>query len=267
MTLSSSDSESDDDLARLREAVDCDTLRENLYSKEANDAVPDKNCNNGDTSLAENDNERTLKNPYPIHAEDNPKSMSESIKAIIKANSTKVKVAKVPVETLSLRRDRQDDSKPLVMSELEVTPQFQKFVGTKLDDFLGKQIKDVVKEKVEVAAADESELKLLKRSKVGIKEDVESNIKRPRPELLSHRTVELSSEDLSTCAVTGDFVLSKVEVGGWVNKFAGRVEEGTERIKKKKKKVKKKKSKDPPTGAVDKIANGENVLNESEKVV
>ena len=39
--------------------------------------------------------------------------------------------------------------------------------------------------------------------------------------------------------MTGDFILSKVEVGGWVNRFGGRVEKGTERIKKKKK-VKKK---------------------------
>ena len=76
--------------------------------------------------------------------------MSESIKAIIKANSTKVKVVKVLVETLSLRRDRHD-SKPSVMSEFEVTPQF---VWTKLDDFLGKHIKDV--EIVEVAAVDET---------------------------------------------------------------------------------------------------------------
>ena len=66
-------------------------------------------------------------------------------------------------------------------------------------------------------------------------------VKRSRPELLAHRRVELSSEDLSTCAVTGDFVQSKVEVEGWVNRFAGRVEEGVERIKKKKKKAKKKK--------------------------
>ena len=58
--------------------------------------------------------------------------MSESIKAIIKANSTKVKVVKVLVETLSLRRDRHD-SKPSVMSEFEVTPQF---VWTKLESIL-----------------------------------------------------------------------------------------------------------------------------------
>ena len=58
--------------------------------------------------------------------------MSESIKAIIKANSTKVKVVKVLVETLSLRRDRHD-SKPSVTSEFEVTPQF---VWTKLESIL-----------------------------------------------------------------------------------------------------------------------------------
>ena len=99
-----------------------------------------------------------LNNPYPIPVEDNPKSMCESIKAIIKANSTKVKEVKVPVETLSLTLDSQDDSKPSVMSELEVNSQFQKFVWTKLNDFLGKHIKDVVKEKVEVADVDETKI-------------------------------------------------------------------------------------------------------------
>ena len=38
-------------------------LRENLYSKEANDAVPDKNGNNGDTCLTENGIDKTMNNP------------------------------------------------------------------------------------------------------------------------------------------------------------------------------------------------------------
>ena len=61
-----------------------------------------------------------------------------------------------------------------------------------------------------------------------------------------------------------DFVLSKVEVaprGGWVNRFAGRVEQGMESIKYKKKKVKKKRT-DPTNDAKEKSSNNENVLNE-----
>jgi len=238
---SDSDSESDDDLARLREAVDCDTLRENLYSKKEIKSNIEDVSNPVDFVSGGGE----VKTPNgPSLCVDDPKSMSDSIKAILKANTNKVKTNYVASTAPSLRRDRQDDSKPSIMSELDVTPQFQKFVGSKLDNFLDKQIKDVLKEKKEVALDKENELKLLKRSKVGLKEEVECFIKRPRPELLAHRSLEPTTEDLSACAVTGEFVISQLEVGGWVNKFAGRVEEGSERIKKKKKKVKKKKKKD-----------------------
>jgi len=237
---SDSDSESDDNLARLREAVDCDTLRENLYSKKEMKSNIEDASNHVD--FVSEGAEIEVKTPNgPSSCVDDPISMSASIKAILKANTTKVKTNYVASTAPSLRRDRQDDSKPSIMSELDVTPQFQKFVGSKLDDFLDKQIKDVLKEKKEVALDKENELKLLKRSKVGLKEEVECFIKRPRPELLAHRSLEPTTEDLSSCAVTGEFVASQLEVGGWVNKFAGRVEEGIERIKKKKKKVKKKK--------------------------
>lgn len=252
----SSDSDSDDDdLARLREAVGCDRLKENLYSKPSCDSV--KTNSDFESSKLLN---------VTCKVEDNPKSMSDSIKAIIEANSNKVKAPKLKVDAPSLRRDRQEDSKPVVLftSELEVTPQFQKFVANKLDLLLDDNIEDIVDESKATKEIDDiGELRLLKRSKVIIKEVEESNIKRPRPQLLAHRAVGVSSEELSSCSVSGDFVLSKVEVVGWVNNFAGRVEEGVERIKKKKKKVKKKKKKD---AAADENVSENKLLNEPKVV-
>ena len=75
--------------------------------------------------------------------------------------------------------------------------------------------------------------------------DVDANIKRSKPDLLAHTKIQTSDEDLVSCAVSGDFVLSQVDTKSWVNKFPNRVEPGIERIKKKKKKVKKKKKKKP----------------------
>merc|ERR1712013_759440 len=176
-----------------------------------------------------------------------PKTLADYIKTTVQANADKFKLkpsSSVVVNAPSLRRDRQDIAKSTIISDLEVTPQFQRFVGTKLGDFLDKNIEDIgdiSKSKEEVAENVESQVKLLKRSKSVIKEEIENCSKRSRPELLAHRTEKPSSEDLSTCAVSGEFVLSQVEVEPWVNKFAGRVEEGIERIKKKKKKSKKKK--------------------------
>eukprot|EP00092_Neocalanus_flemingeri_P031543 GFUD01034254.1.p1 GENE.GFUD01034254.1~~GFUD01034254.1.p1 ORF type:complete len:272 (+),score=75.20 GFUD01034254.1:71-886(+) len=261
----SSDSDDEDDLARLREAVDCDTLTENLYLKNGSDSVPQNEVNDKDSK--DLDNVEPSSEACPV-AVDNPKLLSDSIKAIIIANATKVKPQRCLLDAPSLRRDRQEDSKPAFVSELDVTPQFQKFVANKLGDLLDRCIKDKDEgndENVDVKT-DQNELKLLKRSNLFIKEVEESSIKRIRPELLAHRKPELSSEELSSCSVTGEFVLSQVEVGGWVNKFAGRVEEGVERIKKKKKKVKKKK-KTKEASTSDKIAvNDEKLLNESVKI-
>jgi len=255
----------DDDLARLREAVDCDTLKEHLYSKPSCDSVIESNGKSVENCGTVSDKEEASVEVCPEVA-DNPKYMSESIKAIIKANANKAKAPKFEPDAPSLRRDKQADSKPAAISELDVTPQFQKFVANKLDDLLDKNIEDIANEidKNVDPQNDISEIKLLKRSKVVVKEVEESSIKRPRPELLAHRKGVISSEELLTCAVSSEFVKSQVEVGGWVNRFAGRVEEGIERIKKKKKKAKKKKK-----GASDgdKIAvSEEKLINESEGV-
>ena len=235
---SSSDSD-DEDLARLREAVDFDKLKDNMYSKEKEDTE-----------------KKEVKQEIPVEHEVvdskspelscDPRSLADYIKTTVRANTnkSKLKPSSLAGSAPSLRRDRQDVVKSTVISDLEVTPQFQRFVGTKLGDFLDKNIEDIgdiSKSKEKITENAESQVKLLKRSKSVIKEEMEISSKRSRPELLAHRTEKPSSADLSTCAVSGEFVLSQVEVEPWVNKFAGRVEEGIERIKKKKKKLKKKK--------------------------
>merc|ERR1712013_656889 len=145
-----------------------------------------------------------------------PKTLADYIKTTVQANADKFKLkpsSSVVVNAPSLRRDRQDIAKSTIISDLEVTPQFQRFVGTKLGDFLDKNIEDIgdiSKSKEEVAEniEFESEVKLLKRSKGVIKEEVVNFSKRSRPELLAHRNEKPSSEDLSACAVSGEFVLS-----------------------------------------------------------
>jgi len=242
---SSSDSD-DEDLARLREAVDFDTLKDNMYSKESKGAVEEEaNQKTSVENVAVDSVENVAFDSKSLELACDPKSLANYIKATIQANVNKSKLrpSGLASNALSLRRDRQDDAKSVIISDLEVTPQFQRFVGTKLGDFLDKNIEntnDILKDKEEKCSNDESEVKLLKRCKVGIKEEIENCTKRSRPELLAHRNVIPSPEDLSECAVSGEFVLSQVEVEPWINKFAGRVEEGIERIKKKKKKVKKK---------------------------
>ena len=179
-------------------------------------------------------------------------SLSDTLKRIVEKNRSlsKKKVSTEEGKLKSLRRDKQtEDSKPSVISELDVTPQFQKFVGSKLDEFLDSQIKDVVKNndvsQKTVNGHNDTGPKLLKRSKNAVKnyEDINLSGKRHKPDLLAHTKVETSEEDLNNCAVSGEFVLSKVDTEAWVNKFPDRVEEGIARIKKKKKKVKKSKKK------------------------
>jgi len=236
VTHNDSSSDSDDDLAKLREAVDCDTLKDNLYSNKIgveNSIVADEN------SL--DDSSTVLKPPHDSSLDS--KSLGAFIKSIIETSKTKQKPVTTDRSVPSLRREKHGNDQPTVVSELEVTPQFQRFVGKKLDEFLENHIEDILKDSEETALNHESEIKLLKRSKVSIQEEIEDNTKRLRPELLAHRTIVPNYEDLTSCAVTGGYVLSQVEVAGWANKFPDRVEEGIERIKKKKKKVKKKKVK------------------------
>merc|ERR1712241_1195574 len=145
----------------------------------------------------------------------------------------------------SLRRDKQDNVQLEVMSELNVTPQFQRFVGSKLDQLMSEQIEDISqKNNLPTEEQAEPAVKLLKRSMRRIEEKYsDKETKRTRPDLLAHRRVQPEDSDYSGLAVSGDFVLSQADTRAWVNRYPDRTEPGIERIKKKKKRSKKKKKK------------------------
>ena len=116
----------------------------------------------------------------------------------------------------------------------QVTPAFQKFVASKLDELL--ELEDVeVKENSSVAndqkfAGSQWGVKLTKRSRTDVNpEEAEAlSVSRMRPSLLSHREpqvhlttilvtgltnqIQVTAEDLAECAVTGDDVISGKEV-------------------------------------------------------
>jgi len=241
---SDTDSE-DENLANIREALDSKILTESLYTapkvaeqvKERSDFIPEAK-----SSLAQD-----TKNMLAKHALQPTRS-------------------RIEVPPLSLRRDKEEDGiRSQVQSDLEVTPQFQTFVAARLSEMLEDQMieeapdLEMLNKMTEICGEDQiaetalglsteteksgGNIKLLSSSQTELLGEVEKAVlKQVRPDILpSHRRVQGSPEG---CAVTGEFVRSQVEVQGWVNKFANRVEVGESRIKRKKKKVKKKKKKD-----------------------
>lgn len=237
----SDDSEDDQEtLERLREAVDSETLKDNFYSQKS-----DKN--NGEACLHHTPAQNSEDPTNLLENCDDPKILSFNIKKIVEKNQNNTKLSSKPDHSLkSLRREKQREDKSPVISELEVTPQFQKFVGSKLDEFLSSQIEEDSSSTLKCdSKIIHSSLKLLKRSKSSIENtdyDHFFNQKIVKPDLLAHTRVELTEGDLESVAITGERVLSQEDTRAWVNKFPNRVEPGIERIKKKKKKVKKKKS-------------------------
>ena len=229
--LESSDSSSEDEetQARLREAVD------NKFHK-----APEKARTTGASQEDSSDSSKIIQS----RDISDYRALSDNIKLLVERYDKKSKKENnIIINPKSLRRDKQDDVELSVMSELDVTPQFQKFVGSKLDLFLSEQIEDSVCD-TEVPSDREARpsVKLLSRSRKTLENaDCDTLLKRPRPDLLSHRSIQPSDQDLSNLAVSGEFVLSKTDTAAWVNKFPDRTEPGVERIKKKKKKVKKKK--------------------------
>jgi len=222
---SSDDTDDDETLARLREAVDSDTLKESLYSEK----YIDKN------ELEEGESASDLPS-VALSSEDqeDPLALSKFCKQlIVKSRSIKIKSFESSKNEIanSLRRDKQD-FKP-VISELPVTPGFQKFWGKKLDQILDAQIEDIEGNSTTKRQSDNqpsSCIKLLKISKrtVTVVDDDLDLANRKRPDLLAHTKVPPSYEDLSSCAVSGERILSGEETKGWVNKFANRVEPGVE---------------------------------------
>ena len=238
---SSDDSDEDEEsLARLREAVDSETLKDNLYSQQTSDNV----------SETENTGEIISTNHNISNTGDDPSSLSKHCKQFISKSRHKTLKPQNHVDhskLKSLRRDKQEESSVhQVISELEVTPQFQKFVGNKLDQFLDNQIEDVTDEDklMKSSSTQQSCMKLLRMSKRLVENiDDENKVKiRKKPDLLAHTKISTSKDDISSCVVSADTILSGEETKCWVNKFENRVEPGVERIKKKKVKKKKRKS-------------------------
>jgi len=246
----SSSSEDDEEaLGRLREAVDSETLKDNYYYQESKQTI--QSHDDSDTAchpLTHLDNSEGLQITQNEVEHDDPKTLYLNTKKILERNKRIAKPSPKPDSSFkSLRREKQTEDKSAVISELEVTPQFQKYVGSKLDEFLSCQIKDTVPSKQNSELKDVDcglGLKLLKRSRTHIQNaycDSGSNQKLLRPDLLAHKRVETTEEDLESVAVSGVMVLSQDDTKSWVNKFPNRVEPGIERIKKKKKKKKVKK--------------------------
>ena len=255
---SSSDEDSDEDqeaLDRLREAVDSETLKDNFYTKSPE---PETRRSVIETTITINTEAEELLKPSCGEGDiEDPKLLSQYLKQIVKKNrlvSSKVSKSGREAGKKSLRRDKQTDYKSPVISELEVTPQFQKFVGSKLDTFLNSQIEDVGEDNLatkNITSPDSgpdpgSSLKLLKRSRLSISAsgyEVPSlaGRGRGRPELLAHTRPRVSEAELAEVAVSGAAVISGLDTRAWANKWEAWVEPGVERIKKKKKKVKKKK--------------------------
>ena len=239
---SSGEEEDEEALLRLREAVeDKFTLSLPVSSS----------CSSRPSSSP---NQQTSNNTSPQVAdvgEDNKagedcKSLSDQIKSQLKKFHKKSNKQQLCKNPKSLRRDKQDIIQLEVMSELNVTPQFQKFVGSKLDQLLSEQIEDISCKKNILPTEKEAEqsVKLLKRSRRTIDEKYSDNVtKRTRPDLLAHRRIQPEDSDYSDLAVSGEFVRSQADTGAWVNRYPDRTEPGIQRIKRKKKKIKKKKKK------------------------
>lgn len=164
----------------------------------------------------------------------------------------------------SLRRDKQieGDHTRAVMSELNVTPEFQNYVAKHLDIVMSKSIKETKgkkskvtdepkEESMEVDGEEEGHIgleenqvivgiRLLKRSAQPVNMKVAPPIILKRPNLLKHRSIpdteDLSKEELSSITVTTEQILAKEGTEYYANRFASRVEEGEIKTKKKKKK-------------------------------
>merc|ERR1711971_659336 len=152
----------------------------------------------------------------------------------------------------SLRRDKQSGEE--VVSDIQVTPAFQKFVASKLDELLELEDVEVVENCSDAnghrLAGSQLGVKLTKRSRIDVNsEEAEAlSVSRMKPSLLSHREPQVTAEDLSDCAVTGDDVIAGKGVKAWSTFpfFPDKVVQGEQRIKRKKKKVKKKKKQELP---------------------
>ena len=234
-TDSTSEEEDEEAVLRLREAVDNNFHRSAMVDRTG--PLTEKPV--ASTHSAETSRENDINNV------NESKSLSDKIKSLVGNFEKRNKKKSTNVEnSKSLRRDKQENVDMKVMSELNVTPQFQKFVGTKLDQLMSEQIEDIFQyNDLNTETESRPTVKLLSRSRTNVEDvDCDTPAKRLRPDLLSHRQSRPSEVELADIAVSGEFVLSRTDTEAWVNRYPHRTVPGVQRIKKKKKKVKKKKT-------------------------
>jgi len=197
---SDSDS-SDDNMAQLREAVDHTRLGNDLYQAKSKE-----------------NSTKDLKELKILPTETNPRRKT------------------IPDNLPSLRRDKtQDVTEKSNQSDLEVTPQFQKFVSSQLSKLLDCQIdecennEDTKKPSQEVPG-----IKLLKSSQVCVNER-EQAAKAVQKQLRRKRKNSASSEEdeekLQEAALSGEMVLAQVGVYNGEDRFKARIEEGEHKQK------------------------------------
>jgi len=215
----SSSSSSDEEDERLKDALDPTLMTQDLYS----------------TKQPSSDKVEKVKD----------------VTAHVKVEETKSEVQKSSQK--SLRRDKNkddiDDSRN-VTPHLKVTPQFQNYIAKQLDIIIGNSLLETPLEKSAEQTSNGQEqefvIKLLKRSAKPVDLTEVPEIKLKRPNLLKHRSIpdaqDLSSEELSSIAVTTEQVLAKTGTEYYANRFASRVEEGITKTKKKHKWKRKKKA-------------------------
>ena len=236
---SSSEEEDEETLLRLREAVDSKFILPDISGVTT---TPNQESSSHKISPAIGE---VSEETSPDAGED-CKSLSDKIKSQLKKFKKKTTEPQPCKNPKSLRRDKQDQVQLEVMSELNVTPQFQKFVGSKLDQLLSEQIEDISHNMNILPTEGEGErsVKLLKRSRRTIQEKYsDKEIKRKRPDLLAHKRIQPEDSDYSELAVSGEFVRSQADTRAWVNRYPDRTEPGIQRIKRKKNKNKNKKKK------------------------
>merc|ERR1712037_252978 len=166
---SSSEEEDEETLLRLREAVDSKFTLPNISRVTT---TPDQESSH-QTSPASGE----ISEENRADTGEDCKSLSDKIKSQLnKFQKKKIQPQPQPCKNpKSLRRDKQDHVQLEVMSELNVTPQFQKFVGSKLDQLLSEQIEDISQSILPTGKEGEPSVKLLKRSRRTIEDKYLNN--------------------------------------------------------------------------------------------
>ena len=130
---SSSEEEDEEALLRLREALDDKFTLSLPVSSSCSSSSPKQQTSHNTSPPAADVGEDNK-------AGEDCKSLSDQIKSQLNKFHQKSNEQQLCKNPKSLRRDKQDNVQLEVMSELNVTPQFQKFVGSSQARSLGLQL-------------------------------------------------------------------------------------------------------------------------------